>query len=169
MLSLGIMSKNTPMWVYHNSDIFILTRAMNNYLVQQQGSAADIFNIVRDEVYAPLHLSSGAMACLRTDNSPTGVPFGDYGLFWTQDDIAKIALLLNEQDGVIQGIQVLNPEMLADAMQKTPHDRGLDTTGTPVFKYNNAFWAKKWDPSESRQYPCTFWTPIMSGYGGMPW
>ena len=83
------------------------------------------------------------MACLRTDNSLTGVPFGGPGLFWTQDDIAKIALLFSEHNGVIQGIQVLNPEMLADAMQKDPHERGLDTTGTAVFKYNNVLWAKK--------------------------
>jgi hypothetical protein len=57
--------------------------------------------------------------------------------------------------------------MLADAMQKNPTYRGLDTSGIPAFKYNNAFWAKQWTPSEFRQYTCTFWTPFMSGYGGI--
>jgi hypothetical protein len=154
-------------WVYHTSDIFILTRAMNNYLVQQQGSQADIFNLVRDEIYFPLHLSAGAMTSLRTDNSPNGAPLGGYGLFWTQDDIAKIGLLLNNQNGIIQGKQVLNSAMLADAMQKNPRDHGLDTSGSPVFKYKSGFWAKQWDSSDSPGYSCTFWTPFMSGYGGI--
>lgn len=161
--------RNAPgkVWIYHTSDIFILTRAMNNYLVQQEGGGADIFNMLRDEVYLPLHLSAGALTSLRTDNSPTGVPFGGYGLFWTQDDIAKIGMLLNEQSGAINGVQVLNPDMLADALQQNPDRRGLNTTGVPVFKYSNAFWAREWSPSVARQYSCTFWTPFMSGYGGI--
>ena len=154
-------------WVYHSSDTFIATRAMNNYLVQQEGSGADIFNFVRDGVYQPLHLSIGALSTLRTDNSPTGDPFGGYGLFWTRDDIAKIALLLNDQDGKIEGTQVLEPGLLADSMQRDPSSRGLDTTGEPVFRYRNGFWAKQWTPSDNPGYSCTFWTPFMSGFGGI--
>jgi hypothetical protein len=154
-------------WVYHTSDIFILTRAMNNYLVRREGSGADIFNLVRDEVYIPLHLSAGALTTLRTDNSPSGAPFGGYGLFWTQDDIAKVGLLLNDQNGMIDGVQVLEPGMLAAAMQRNAEEGGLNTTGVPVFKYKAAFWAKQWTHSEARQYSCSFWTPFMSGYGGI--
>ena len=154
-------------WVYHTSDTFIATRAMNNYLVKQEGSGADIFNFVRDEVFLPLHLSSGALTTLRTDNSSNGEPFGGYGLFWTRDDIAKISLLLNDQNGIINGIQVLEPGLLAASLQRNPNDRGLNTTGVPVFKYRNGFWAREWTPSEDRRYTCTFWTPFMSGYGGI--
>jgi hypothetical protein len=154
-------------WVYHTSDSFILTRAMNNYLVGQQGSDADIFNMVRDEIYRPLLLSAGALTTVRTDNSLTGAPLGGYGLFWTQDDIAKVGLLLNNQTGKIQDVQVLDPAMLADAMQRNPQARGLDTSGSPVFKYRSGLWAKQWDSSDSPEYSCTFWTPFMSGYGGI--
>jgi CubicO group peptidase (beta-lactamase class C family) len=154
-------------WNYHTSDTFILTRAMHNYLVQQEGSQADIFNMVRDEVYMPLQLSTGALTTLRTDNSPVGAPFGGYGLFWTTDDIAKLALFLNVGGGSIGGEQILNPDMLAAAMQRNPEDRGLNTSGVPVFKYNRGFWAKQWTSSEFRQYSCSFWTPFMSGYGGI--
>jgi len=154
-------------WVYHTSDIFILTRAMNNYLVQKEGNGADIFNFVRDEVYIPLHLSAGALTTVRTDNSPTGVPFGGYGLFWTRDDIAKIAQFLNTGTGTLDGIQALEPTMLASSLQRNPEDRGMNTTGLPIFKYNNGFWAKQWTPAEARQYKCSFWTPFMSGYGGI--
>lgn len=155
------------MWVYHTSDTFILTQAMNNYLVQREGSGADIFNFIRDEVYIPLKLSAGALTTVRTDNSPDGAPFGGYGLFWTQDDIAKIALLLNDQNGILGSSQLLEPSMLAASLQRNPDDRGLNTTGFPIFKYNNGFWAREWTPSESRQYSCSFWTPFMSGFGGI--
>jgi len=154
-------------WVYHTSDTFILTQAMNNYLIQQEGSGADIFKFVRDEVYIPLKLSRGALTSLRTDNSPNGAPIGGYGLFWTRDDIAKLALLLNIQNGNLAGVQVLEPGLLAAALQRNPNERGLDTSGSPVFKYKAAFWAKQWTHSDARQYSCSFWTPFMSGYGGI--
>ena len=154
-------------WIYHTSDFFIATRAMNNFLVEQEGSGSDIFNVVRDEVYIPQYLSTGALTTLRTDNNPDGVPFGGYGLFLTQDDIAKISLLLNNQNGSIDGTQILEPNLLAASLQQNPDDRGLNTTGVPTFKYRNGFWAKEWTPSENRKFTCIFWTPFMSGYGGI--
>ena len=168
-LAFRYPARNSPgeMWIYHSSDTFILTRAMNNFLIQQEGSGADIFDFVREEVYAPLKLSGGSQSTVRTDNSPSGAPFGGYGLFWTRDDIAKLSLLLNVQHGKLEGEQLLEPGLLAKALQGDPDDRGLDTTGVPVFKYKAAFWAKQWTRSDSRQYACSFWTPLMSGYGGI--
>jgi hypothetical protein len=152
------------LWAYHSSDSFILNRAMNNYLVAQ-GGGSDIFNMVRDEVYTPINLSAGAKTTERTDNSATGKPFGGYGLFWTQDDIAKVAKLLNNDNGMSNGVQLLQTDMLADSMQKDATDRGLDTTGTAAFKYNNGFWAKQFITADG--YTCSFYTPFMSGYGGI--
>ena len=159
-------NKTTPgsLWVYHSSDTFIVGRAMQNYL-NSQGGGGDIFNMLRDEVFVPLKLSAGTMTSLRTDNSATGQAFAGYGLFWTQDDIAKVALLLNNQNGVINGTQILQPDMLADSMQDDPSDRGVNTTGSPVFKYNNGFWAKEFTSADG--YTCSFYTPFMSGYGGI--
>lgn len=151
-------------WNYHSSDTFILGRAMQNYLIAQ-GGGSDIFNMLQDEVFVPLNLSAGTMTSLRTDNSATGQAFAGYGLFWTQDDIAKVALLLNNQSGVINGSQVLQPDMLADSMQDDASDRGVSTTGSPVFKYNNGFWAKEFTSADG--YTCSFYTPFMSGYGGI--
>jgi hypothetical protein len=167
--ALSFQSRRTPgtYWVYHTSDTFIVTRAMHNYLRAQVGNSADIFAMVRDEVFRPLGLSQGALTSLRTDNSASGQAFGGYGLFWTQDDIAKVALLLNNQNGAIGGNQVLHPAMLADAMQDNPADRGLDTTGGTNFKYNNGFWAREFTPTAYPQYSCSFYVPFMSGYGGI--
>jgi CubicO group peptidase (beta-lactamase class C family) len=137
---------------------------MNNFLIQQEGRTADIFNMVRDEVYIPLGLSAGALTTLRTDNSPSGTPFGGYGLFWTHDDIAKIALFINNQNGNLDGYQLLEPTLLSMTLQRNSEIRGLNTTGYPVFKYKDGFWAKEWT---GRQYSCSFWTPFMSGFGGI--
>ena len=160
-------SPPSTVWVYHSSDTFILTLAMNNFLIEQEGSGADIFNMVRDEVFIPIGLSAGSLTTLRTDNNPAGIPLGGYGLFWTMNDIAKVSLFLNDYDGKMNDVQILEPGLLHDALQKNTENRGLNTTGVPIFKYNHGFWAKEWTPSEARNLTCSFWTPFMSGYGGI--
>jgi CubicO group peptidase (beta-lactamase class C family) len=168
LAAVNIPTKQDPgkLWVYHTSDSFILTRAMNNYLVRQQGENADIFNLVRDEVYRPLHLSAGSQTTVRTGNSTDGTPLGGTGMFWIRDDMAKVAKFLNNQEGKIDGEQVLSGEMLAAAMQKNPADRGLKTTGTTAYDYNNGFWSKEWRQGDNPQFGCSFRTPFMWGYGG---
>lgn len=159
--------KTTPgtRWVYHTSDTFILTRAMHNYLQSQEGPGADIFEFVVQEVYVPIGIGPGAHTTLRTsDDNWQGQAFGGYGLWWIQDDIAKIATLLNVDSGAAGGVQILEPSLLAAAMQQDPADRGLPTANQP-FMYNNGFWAHQFTPDDG--YECSFWVPFMSGYGGI--
>ncbi len=161
--AFGFRSRVAPgtRWVYHTSDTFIATRAMQNYL------GSDIFTELRDRVYVPAKLSAGMMTTLRTDNSPTGMTFGGYGLFYTRDDIAKLAKLYSNDHGVASGQQVLDPAVLDATMQKNPADRGIVTTSSAGFQYNNGFWAKQFTPAEFPQYSCSFWVPFMSGYSGI--
>ncbi|NBM16629.1 hypothetical protein [Streptomyces sp. GC420] len=154
-------------WVYHSSDTFLATVAEDNYLKSQAGSGADIFDLLRDDVLTPLKVGPDSLVSERTGNSPTGVPFGGYGMFWTQDSIAKVAGLLNNDAGAIGGTQVLSPAALAATMQQNPADRGLTTTGTTPFRYNNGVWAKQFTPADYPQYSCSFHVPYMSGYGGI--
>jgi hypothetical protein len=131
---------------------------MYAYLRQQTGSDADLFDMLVQDVFIPLHLSPGALSSLRTDNIPTGRAFGSHGMFYTQDDIAKIAAFLNTQSGQINGQQILHPSLLAATMQRDPSDHGL-STGSEL--YNNSFWAKEY------RSPCQFYVPFMWGYGGI--
>jgi hypothetical protein len=133
---------------------------MNAFLKSKAGPQADIFNLVRADVYAPIGLSAGALSMLRTDDRPDGAPTGYYGLYWTTDDIAKIAQFLNNDHGRINGQPMLEPTLLAAALQQNSAERGLDTTTAPVFKYNHAFWALQ-------AGACGAWVPFMSGYGGV--
>ena len=162
-------------WVYQTHATFILTQAMNNYLQQQQGSGTDIFNSIRDAVFKPLNVSQGSLSTLRTDNSASGKPFGGYGLFFIQDDIAKIGRFLNNSGGVISHLQMLDPTRLQESLFRTANPATLGVpvpdTGTPAvpntFRYHNQFWAKHMTTAEFPQYRCNFWVPFMSGYGGI--
>ncbi|MFD4510270.1 hypothetical protein [Streptomyces sp. NPDC058457] len=167
--ALSFPHKTTPgsRWVYHTSDYFLAARVENNYLQSKAGSSADIYNLVRDDVYTPLHLSPDVLTTERTGNSASGSPFGGYGLFWTQDSIAKVAKLLNNDAGQINGTQVLNSSALASTMQQNSSDRGVTTSGSTAFKYNNGVWALQFTPSSYPQYNCSFYVPFMSGYGGI--
>jgi CubicO group peptidase (beta-lactamase class C family) len=150
-------------WVYRTSDTFILTRAMQNYLQSKQGEEADIFQFVVDEVYQPLHLGRGAYTSMRTlDNDWQGQAEGGYGLWWIPDDIAKIGTFLIVAGGKINGQQILNPGLLAAALQQDASDPGLHIDNQRM--YNNSFWASRYTPSDG--YGCEFWVPQMLGVSG---
>lgn len=150
-------------WVYRTSDTFILTRALHNYLQSQQGSEADIFQFVVDEVYRPLHLGPGAFTTLRTtDKDWQGQAEGGYGLWWIPDDIAKIAVLLNNDNGKIAAEQILHPDLLAAALQRNTKDRGVKIDSGRM--YNNAFWANHY--TKANGFKCDFWAPQMLGVSG---
>ncbi len=150
-------------WVYRTSDTFILTRALHNYLISQEGSNSDIFEYVVDEVYQPLGLGPGFFTTMRTaDNDWQGQAEGGYGLWWIPDDIAKLSNFLLNMDGKIDSIQVLHPDILAASLQRNPKDRGV-----PMYQenmYNNAFWAFKFANVNGSE--CDFWVPMMLGVSG---
>ena len=161
-------------FVYQSSATFILTQGMNSYLQQRQGSGADIFNSVRDMVYKPIHLSQGGLTMLRTDNSPAGKPFGGWGLYFIQDDIAKIGRLLNNSGGMIDGKQVLEPTRLKESLFRTADPTSVslpvpwseNPSVQNIYRYHNYFWARHMTTAEFPQYHCDFWVPLMSGFGG---
>jgi hypothetical protein len=174
-------------WIYQSSATFVLTQAMNAYLKQQRGKGADIFDLVCDDVYKPLHVSAGGLTTIRTENSTTGAPSGYYGLFFNKDDIAKIGNFLNNSGGVIDRAQVLEPNRLKEALFRAPNsvDVGVPILGasfasalgppqlgskkplTPnTRRYAHGFWGKNVTTSEFPQYSCSFWVSLMAGYGG---
>ena len=157
-------------WVYHTTDTFLLATALTEYLKSVEGPDADVFHYVVREVYEPLGLSAGALRTMRTDNANDGMTFGGYGLFFTRDDIAKLALLFGAQRGRIGQEQVLHAGMLDAAMQRIAEDRGVDALhrGNEA-KYNNGVWARTLEVPIPRaeQQTETIWVPQMLGFGGI--
>lgn len=154
-------------WVYHTSDTYLAVKAMNAVLQAHEGSSADIFKMLRDEVLVPAAVGPDSQTTLRTDNSETGTPFGGYGLFWTQDSIAKIARLMGPQHGAVNGVQLLHPGLLDAAIQRDPTDRGLPVTSSPDLRYNIGVWAKDYSSTDDPSFKTPFTVPFMSGFGGI--
>jgi CubicO group peptidase (beta-lactamase class C family) len=148
-------------WVYHTSDTFILTRALQNYLRTKQGGDADIFQFVVDEVYRPVGIGPGLFSTMRTrDENWNGQPLGGLGLWWIPDDLAKLATFLNVDGGAAGGQQLLDPAVLAAALQRDPADPGVDRVGGG--RYNDSFWADR-----AGGLGCEVWVPQMIGYSGI--
>jgi len=156
---------------YHSDNTFLATVAMQKLLQQKRGPSADLFDLVRDDIYKPLHVSAGMLTTLRTGNSDAGVPEGYFGLFYIQDDVVKLARFLNDYAGKLDGKQVLDPQRLRESLFRDPHTNGL-MTGDPrqvlgTVHYNHAFWARRYTQLEYPQLSCDVWAPYMSGYGGI--
>ena len=156
------------LWIYHSSDTFLAVSVMNLYLQQKQGKSADLFDQVLRDVYIPLKTSQGFRTMIRTDNSAAGHPTGYYGLFYIQDDIAKIADWLNNGNGVINNEQVLEPTRLRESLFRNPNVTGLNVSvaNDINFFYKDSTWGKTMTPSQFPQYGCTFRIAYMVGYGG---
>lgn len=169
-------------WVYHTVDQFLLAQAETGYLQSRLGSNADVFNMLRDGVYAPIHLNAGTMTTERTDNAAaagvnptTGRPFGAYGLFWTVDDIAKLAALF-QGNGAYGGSQLVSRNLMLAGMQRLSSDAGVaavsadgtqnadGTVSAGGYRYSNGLWAY---PTTSQVPGCALRVPFMSGYGGI--
>jgi CubicO group peptidase (beta-lactamase class C family) len=151
-------------WVYRTSDTFVLTAAMQNFLQEVEGSQADIFHWMVNEVYEPLGMGPGFFSTVRTRNDNwNGLPVGGYGLWWIPDDLAKLSTFLGLNEGNINHQVILDPAQLGAALQKDPADRGVVRDGDG--RYNNGFWADQYtSPTDPG---CTFWVPHMYGYSGI--
>ena len=146
-------------WVYHTSDTFILARALQNYLGE------DVFDWLVTQVFMPLKIGPGAHSSARTaENNWQGQAFGGYGLWWTGDDAAKLAELMQQRGRSPAGEQLLHPDLVAQAMQRTA-ERGFFTSSGDY--YQLGFWAGKFTPETDSEFQCTFYAPYMSGAGGI--
>lgn len=148
-------------WVYHTSDTFILVDALQNYLRAQEGADKDLFRFVVDEIYRPLEVGPGLFETMRTrDDNWQGQALGGLGLWWIPDDLAKLTVFLNVDNGVVDGRRLLDPDLLEAALQRDPADPGVDRVGGG--RYNDSFWA-----DSVTGLGCEAWVPMMLGYSGI--
>jgi hypothetical protein len=170
-------------WVYHTVDMFLLTQAETGFLQTKQGPSADLFNYLVKNVYSPLGLSANSLTTERTDNASAqtggnvdgkiaGRPWGAYGMFFTADDVAKLARFLNNDLGSIDGQQVLDRDQVLASLQRLQSDRGVSASSANLetnvvaggYRYSNGLWAY---PNDTEVPGCNLRVPFMSGYGGI--
>ncbi|HVP85963.1 MAG TPA: hypothetical protein VMS78_14680 [Rhizomicrobium sp.] len=151
-------------WIYHTADTYILGTALRAFYRSKAGPEADFYRgVLVDPIFRALHLNP-AIDVTRRSYDDVREPFAGWGLTLHADDIAKIADFLNIDGGRIAGEQLLDPKMLAAALQRDPRDPGLQASNENI-RYNNSLWA--WNAQSVLGCKDSAWIAFMSGYGGI--
>ncbi len=168
-------------WVYHTSDTYIATSAMNRFLQEKTGNPdADLFeDVIVADIFAGLNMSPTARVSNRTYDN-TAQAWGGYGLLLHRDDMVKMADFLNVDAGVINGVPFLDSVLLDVSMQKVPSPFGheaangfFDNWGATYYK--NGVWSYDVNQvpfGETQRLlgcptPGRVDVPFMSGFGGV--
>lgn len=148
---------------YHTPHTFILAAAMDALVKQREGAEHNLWDLVAEEVLRPIgvhHLPT--MHTIESDGG-RGVPILGYGLYPTVDDIAKIAILM--QNGGRHGErQILHGGALKEALFRGSQ-QGLVTGNRNRYgdqRYYQSFWSLPFRSISG----CLHQVPYMSGYGG---
>ncbi len=155
--SCSYLRQATPgtSWVYHTSDSYLISKSMDQYLGQ------DSYSWLVNTIYKPIGISPVMNQSVRTFDI-ANQSFGGYGLTYHRDDIIKLAGLINNDAGKINGKQMLDKTMVTEVLQQSNH--GL-STGIDNNSYDNGFWIWKADTTLSCN--SDLYIPYMSGYGGI--
>jgi len=155
-------------FVYQTADTYILVNALDAYIARHVEGFDDSFAYLVDRVLRPLGTAPEVHHTRRTRDDGrinSGTAFGGMGTFWTADALVKVARLLGNDGGAIDGEQVLAPAAVRAAMQRDPADRGIDMKFYG-FWYNNGTWAYP-ATRQGAAYDCDVWVPFMSGLSGV--
>ncbi len=148
-------------WVYHTSDTWILGVALQNYLRRHSQAEADIYRDWLVPLWRELGLSPVMMQSLRTRDE-TAQPYVGLGLFYTRNDVARLAWFLNP--GRDRDPAIFDRKAIRMALQKDPDNPGL-RAGTDDLRYQHGFWASRLHAVHGCKPD--IWIPFMSGYGGI--
>lgn len=147
-------------WVYHTSDTYLIGVQLNAL------ESTDLWDMLYTDVWQPLGVSPLMSTTSRTTESTSnpwsGQPLTGYGLSYHYDDVVKIAEFLNQDQGIINGVQILEPTILAQTLQTQAH--GLNA-GSQYDSYDNGFWI--WNAQQAFSCANALSVPYMSGYGGI--
>ncbi len=144
---------------YASTNFFVLSYAMQQYVVAQEGPGVSYWDLVREEVLEPIGAEHFSLRYSVENDSTQGIPILGYGARPTLDEAAKISRLLIN-DGKHEGRQLLHLQTVRDALGKTAwpgYDTRNDFRGT---KYRHSFWSKP-----VRTADCTVTASYMLGFG----
>ena len=148
---------------YRDQDLYIAGAALDASLKQLRGPDARVWDMVRDEVYAPAGIHHAIkFHTVESDNS-LQVPLSDAGLLLSMDNIARLARLIID-GGRIGDEQVLDATML-DEFFNPRRARGLPT-GVQIEDGEILYHAGIWHLPYRSLNGELFWIPTMRGYGG---
>ncbi len=126
---------------YASTNLFVLSYALQQYVIAQEGEGVNYWDLVREEVLTPI--GAGQFMVLPTIEKDTteAIPILAYGALPTIDEAAKIALLF-ANEGRFAGKQILAREKVREIFGKTDwegHSTNNDFRGSG---YQHGFWSK---------------------------
>ncbi len=164
--------KATPgtFWNYHTPDHYLTAVAERQAISVQEPATGTLAQFLTNEIYAPLNLSP-LTAGPKTTYDSVAQEWGAYGEILTLDDFAKLAKFANGDEGIINGVQVLDYARLKQALQRDSANQGLVVT-VPNNNFPHRYKAGFWSIDVyGGAYPATNCNgphePYMSGYGGI--
>lgn len=149
---------------YNSAMTIILAAAMDGYYKSIEGTNADLWNMMVEEVFHPIGIQH--VPILRTDepNSPQGIAELFHGLYLNVDDLAKLTMLL-QGDGSYSDVQLIHQEKLRESLFQTTN-QGLhswwEDNNFGQSRYLYSFWSSPYSDNAG----CEEQVPYMSGYGG---
>jgi hypothetical protein len=150
------------MWVYHTADSFLLGAAMTD-VIRKAGLGGDLY----DDVVRPVWAAIGQSAYLDTTRrtlDAAAQPFTGWGLILSRDDVVRAARFL-DGGGLAGGTTLLEPRLLAEAMQRGGTPDGFPALGAGEQRYEHGLWARDVGPLIGCAH--AVWAPYLSGYGGI--
>lgn len=154
-------------FVYHTSDTYLLGSALNEYLKaqlkkQHKPATTIVFeHVFVNQLWPLLQLSPVAFSTRKTADARQQA-FTGYGLFFTRDDIAKIAhYLMNTQS---RPGKHLHSKRLQKMLKHSLTGDELSTQ-YEFIRYHNGFW--KQNITDALGCENDTWLPYMMGYGGI--
>jgi hypothetical protein len=100
---------------YRDQDFFLLGAALDGFLKSMRGPAADIWQMLTTEVFAPIGILHAPAVRTREPDGRPGLVWFSAGYYPTLDDLAKIAMLYQAL-GEHAGEQILNRQLTADLL-----------------------------------------------------
>jgi CubicO group peptidase (beta-lactamase class C family) len=124
---------------YATTNTFVISYALRNYVEQREGAGVHYWDLVRENVLAPIGAEDFRVLFTRDADPADRIPILGLGAFPTLDSAAKIARLI-ENEGEHEGTQILNRARIREALGRTGWE------GYPAFsglRYSHSFWSKE--------------------------
>jgi len=148
---------------YRDQDMFILGVAMDRFLKSKEGASADLWTMLRQEVFEPIGIHEAPTNRTIEAGEVPGQPMMAYGYYPTISDLVLIARLYqnggrhgNQQILFGPRVQQLLTWSTSKGLPTGQHLSGGETT------YSTAFWVA----SYTGAHGCRVFYPRMVGWGG---
>ena len=100
---------------YRDQDFYLLGAALDAFLKSVRGPDADVWEMLKAEVFAPIGIRHAPAVRTRETGGRDGLIWFSAGYYPTLDDLAKIALLYQGR-GAYGGVQILHRQLTEDLL-----------------------------------------------------